>query len=315
MKVCIVIPVYKCKNHIFDVLAMVPEYVQKIYVVDDACPEETGKFVLDSNKDSRVQVLFRKENGGVGAAVKTGYQKAVVEGFDIIVKVDGDNQMDLSLMKKLITPIEQKLADYTKGNRFFYPRSIFHMPRLRVFGNATLAFLTKVSSGYYSIFDPTNGYTAIHSEMLKTIEIEKVHDRYFFESDLLFRLNLSRARVLDIPMLPIYGNEKSNLNEMKVIHVFLSGHLKNLLKRIFYSYYLRDFTAASLFLFIGALLGMFGLCWSSYFWYQSSATGIPAHTGTIMIGVLSFVLGFQLILSFILSDIASEPQTSMNSIS
>lgn len=314
MRICVVIPAYRCKKHILDVIAKIPDFVEKIYLVDDACSEETGKYVLNLKPDGRVVHIFQKINGGVGSAVKAGYLKAIEDSFDVIVKVDGDNQMDLSLMKKLINPLLLKEADYTKGNRFFYPRSISKMPKIRIFGNSTLAFLTKISSGYYSIFDPTNGYTAVHVDTLKTIELEKIHNRYFFESDLLFRLNLSRAKVLDIPMVPIYRDENSNLNELKVIPVFLLGHFKNFYKRILYSYFLRDFTVGSVFLTLGLVLSLFGLTWSSYFWFYSAQTGIPAHTGTIMIGVLTLVLGFQLILSFILSDVSSEPKISLSSI-
>lgn len=240
--------------------------------------------------------------------MKTGYEQALQEGFDIVIKVDGDDQMDLGLLPKLVDPIIKGYADYTKGNRFFYPRSITRMPKLRIFGNAVLGFLTKLSSGYYSVFDPTNGYTAIHINTLKEIELEKLHDRYFFESDLLFRLNLSKARVMDIPMRPIYGNEKSSLNELHVIPTFLLGHCRNFYKRIIYNYFLRDFSIGSVFLAMGMLLSIFGVIWSGLHWYRSFKTLLPATTGTVMIGVLAIVLGFQLLLSFIINDISSEPK-------
>ncbi len=308
MKISIVIPAYKCKGHILSVLGKIPQNVSQVYVVDDACPEKTGEFVSQNCSDSRVKVLFRFQNGGVGAAMKTGYEQALQEGFDIVIKVDGDDQMDLGLLPKLVDPIIKGYADYTKGNRFFYPRSITRMPKLRIFGNAVLGFLTKLSSGYYSVFDPTNGYTAIHINTLKEIELEKLHDRYFFESDLLFRLNLSKARVMDIPMRPIYGNEKSSLNELRVIPTFLLGHCRNFYKRIIYNYFLRDFSIGSVFLAMGMLLSVFGVIWSGLHWYQSFKTLQPATTGTVMIGVLAIVLGFQLLLSFIINDISSEPK-------
>lgn len=308
MKICVVIPTYKCKGQILSVLQKMPSFVQKICIIDDACPEKTGQFVQETVKDLRVEVLYREKNGGVGAAVKTGYAWALKNHFEIVVKVDGDDQMDLSLMQKLIDPIIQRRYDYTKGNRFFYPKSILRMPWIRILGNAVLGFLTKLSSGYYSIFDPTNGYTAIHISALSELEFEKLHDSYFFETDVLFRLNLAKARVLDIPMVPIYKDEKSNLNEFKIIPTFLIGHFKNFNKRILYSYLLRDFSVGSVFLLFGCILSGFGTIWSAYFWNRSVEQGVPATAGTVMIGVLSLVLGFQLLLSFILSDISSEPK-------
>ncbi len=314
MAICVVIPAYKCKKHILSVIQKMPSFVDKVYVIDDACPEMTGQFVLQNLNDKKVEVLFNRQNGGVGAAVKAGYLKALENNYDIIVKVDGDDQMDLSLMHKLIQPLEKDKADYTKGNRFYYPKSMARMPKIRIFGNAVLGFLTKISSGYYSVFDPTNGYTAVHIETLKQLELEKLHNRYFFESDLLFRLNLSRARVLDIPMLPIYGTEKSNLNELLIIPTFLKGHFKNFHKRIVYNYFLRDFSIGSLFLIFGVALFGFGFIWSLYFWAKAISSHLPTPNGTVMIGVLTLVLGFQLILSFIMSDIAAEPKAGGRSV-
>ncbi|MFN8790925.1 MAG: glycosyltransferase family 2 protein [Bdellovibrionales bacterium] len=308
IKVGVVIPAYKCKRHILNVLKKMPSFVSKVVVVDDDCPEGTGSFVKENFQESRAHVIFHEKNGGVGAAVKTGYRYLISQGVDILVKVDGDDQMDLSLMHKLVTPIGRGVCDYTKGNRFFYPRAITNMPRMRIFGNAVLGFLTKISSGYYSIFDPTNGYTAISADILQELEISKVHDRYFFESDILFRLNLSRARVWDIPMFPIYKDETSNLNELRVIPTFLKGHFRNFYKRLVYNYFLRDFSVGSVFLVLGALLLAFGASWSLYFWFLSVSSGLPTTTGRVMIGVLPLVLGFQLILSFLLNDIAAEPR-------
>ncbi len=297
-----------------NVLIKAPAFVDRIYVVDDACPEGTGRWVGENNKDARVEVIFQEKNGGVGAAVMTGYRLALRESMDICVKVDGDDQMDLSRLEFLIRPLLRSEADYVKGNRFYYPKSLDQMPMVRVAGNATLSFISKISTGYYSIFDPTNGYTAIHRTALSMLELEKISQRFFFETDLLFRLNIIRAVVIDIPMKPIYKDEKSNLNSFGIIPNFLYGHFKNIFKRLTYSYVLRGFSVASVCIIAMVLLIVFGAAWSIYYWRQSYLTGIPATTGTVMIGALGLIGGFQFFIHFFMFDIAENPTRPLQKI-
>lgn len=308
MKVAVVIPSYKVKNHILDVITSIGKEVDKIYVIDDCCPENTGKFVLENVKDNRVNVLFNPENLGVGGAVMHGYQQALSDNIDIIVKIDGDGQMDPSLIKNFITPIIAGEADYTKGNRFFNLEKITKMPKIRLFGNAVLSFITKISSGYWNIFDPTNGYTAIHRDVVKNLPMNKISKRYFFESDILFRLNTIRAVVVDIPMDAKYEDEESSLKISKIIGDFLFKHSRNFLKRIFYNYYLRDMSLASLELPVGILLLMFGLITGSINWIDTINTGNPATSGTVMLSGLPIILGLQLILAFIGHDVDNVPK-------
>ncbi len=147
--------------------ALGPE-VDAIFVVDDACPEGTGELVRSRVTDPRVSVIVREHNGGVGAAVKTGWRAALADGCDVVVKIDGDGQMDPTLVRSFAQPIIDREADYTKGNRFFDPESLRTMPRMRVLGNAGLSFMSKMSSGYWHTFDPTNGYVAIGATALRT---------------------------------------------------------------------------------------------------------------------------------------------------
>src|SRR5690606_39267104 len=181
--VAVVIPCFRVRKHRPTLLPQIGPEVSRIYVVDDCCPEHSGTSVLESCTDPRVQVLFHKENRGVGAAVLTGYQKAIQDGHDVIVKIDGDGQMDPALIPNFIEPIIQGQADYTKGNRFFNLENLESMPTIRLFGNAILSLLTKLSSGYWSLFDPTNGYTAIHSEVARLLPLDKISQRYYFETD------------------------------------------------------------------------------------------------------------------------------------
>jgi dolichol-phosphate mannosyltransferase len=184
--IAVVIPSYRVTSHVLGVIERIGPEVQSIYVVDDCCPDKSGDFVVQHCSDPRVQVLRHAENLGVGGAVMTGYRQAVLDGMDVVVKIDGDGQMDPALLPGFVQPLLAGRADYTKGNRFFYPADAQRMPIVRLIGNIGLSFFTRMSSGYWSMFDPTNGFTAITKEALSLVELDKIHNQYFFESDLLF---------------------------------------------------------------------------------------------------------------------------------
>lgn len=306
--VAVVIPSYGVANQILQVLSDVGPEVQSIYVIDDVSPDHCGELVEKNCTDPRVKVLYHAENLGVGAAVMTGYQKAIEDGMDIVVKIDGDGQMCPSLIPFFIAPILAGEADYTKGNRFFNLEEISAMPKIRMLGNAVLSFMTKLSSGYWDLFDPTNGFTAIHTEVVKLIPFHKISQRYFFESDMLFRLNTLRAVVVDIPMSARYGDEVSNLKISKILFEFSLNHVKNFFKRIFYSYYLRDMSIGSIELPMGILLFIFGSIFGFYQWIISDYFGSPRSSGTVMLAALPILLGIQLILSFFANDMANIPR-------
>lgn len=307
-KIAAVIPSYKVRDHILGVIDSMEPYVDRIYVVDDCCPVGSGQLVLDESRDPRVRVLFNEENLGVGGAVIHGYRVAIEEGIDIIVKVDGDGQMDPALMSNFIEPIAAGEADYTKGNRFFDLEEIKSMPKIRLFGNAVLSFMTKFSSGYWDLFDPTNGYTAIHRDVARRVITKQISLRYFFETDMLFRLNTLRAVVVDVPMSAKYGDEVSNLKISKIVGEFLVKHFRNFLKRVFYNYYLRDMSIASIQLPLGVVLLVFGLAFGGFHWIENARNDIATPAGTIMIVTVSLLAGLQFILAFIAEDIASVPR-------
>lgn len=308
--IAVIIPSYKVTRHILSVIAGVGPEVSRIYVVDDCCPEGSGRFVQEHNTDPRVTVLFNEVNKGVGGAVMAGYQAAIADGIQILVKIDGDGQMDPSLIKQFAAPINSGRADYTKGNRFFDLEKIARMPKIRIFGNAVLSFLTKLSSGYWSSFDPTNGYTAIAASTAAQLPLHKISNRYFFETDMLFRLNTIRAVVLDIPMDAKYEDEVSNLKISKIMGEFLFKHLRNFCKRIFYNYYLRGMSVASLELPLGVVLLGWGSLFGLYHWIRSLALGTATPAGTVMLSALPIILGVQLCLAFIGFDAAAEPTVS-----
>jgi glycosyltransferase involved in cell wall biosynthesis len=306
-KVAIVIPCFRVKAHILDVLARIGPECHKVYVVDDCCPEGTGSHVKEHCSDARVTVLQTPQNQGVGGAMILGFQQAIVDGWTVVVKIDGDGQMDPRHIERFIQPILQGEADYTKGNRFYSLEMLTGMPTVRLLGNAALSFMSKLSTGYWNIFDPTNGFTAIHVRTLAVLPLDKISRRYFFESDMLFRLNISRAVVADIPMFSIYANEKSNLKIHQVFNVFLFRHITNTLKRFFYCYILRDFSAASVYLLFGTALFLFGTIFGSVQWWELASAGKIATPGTVMLAGLPVILGLQLLIGFLASDMSNVP--------
>lgn len=312
LKIAVVIPCYKVLAHIESVVAAIPSYVEKIYVVDDQCPEGSGQWVQEHIVDQRLTVLFHELNQGVGGAVMTGYRAAAADGMDIVVKIDGDGQMDPELIRQFTSPIERGEADYTKGNRFYRLESLQGMPPARLFGNAVLSFITKLSSGYWNLMDPTNGYTAIHTSIVRELPLDKISKRYFFESDMLFRLGTVRAVVRDIPMHAVYADEVSNLKIHKVIPEFLWNHGKRLFKRYTYLYWLRDFNMASLYSLLSMLLLAFGGVFGATEWVRSISSGIPATSGSIMLSALPTILGIQFLLAFVQYDLSNVPDKPLH---
>jgi len=313
-RIAVVVPCFRVRRHVLGVLARIGPEVGRIYVVDDACPDGTGRYVETASADPRVRVLFHRANQGVGGAMVTGYAAALADGADVVVKVDGDGQMDPSLVPALAAPILDGRADYTKGNRFFDIEHVRAMPSARLVGNAVLSFMSKLSSGYWTVFDPTNGFTAVSVRVLALLPLEKLSKRFFFESDMLFRLGTLRACVLDVPMRAVYGDETSQLRIGRVLVPFLAGHVVNTAKRIFYSYFLRDFSLASVQFLVGAALLLFGTVFGLEAWIASATSGVTASTGTVMLAALPVILGVQLLLSFLAFDIAAAPSRAIHTL-
>ncbi|MFZ4702314.1 MAG: glycosyltransferase family 2 protein [Candidatus Methylumidiphilus sp.] len=306
--IAVVIPCYKVRRFILDVVRQIGPEVSKIYVVDDCCPEGSGDYVAMNCNDDRVRVIRNDVNLGVGGSVIVGYKAAIREKYDIIIKLDGDGQMDPRFIPCFIQPIIEGEADYTKGNRFFDLQKIHIMPRVRLLGNAMLSFMAKLSTGYWDVFDPTNGYTAIHAHVARHLPFEKISRRYFFETDILFRLNTLRAVVVDVPMDAAYGAEVSNMKISEVVGEFFYKHTINLCKRIFYNYYLHDISIASLELPIGLALTFFGVGFGGYHWFKSVQTGVITSPGTVMLAALPIIMGLQFLIAFLSYDIAQIPR-------
>lgn len=305
--VAAVVPCYRETAHIEGVLASIGPEVQRIYVVDDACPDGTGDWVAERVADPRVEVIRHKTNKGVGGATISGYRRALADGHHIAVKLDGDGQMDGALISGLIAPIIEGRADYVKGNRFHAVHGFSAMPGSRIFGNLVLSVMSKFSSGYWNIFDPTNGFTAIHFSALKCLPLDEIDEGYYFESDMLFRLGMARAVVRDFPMTARYGEEKSGIRIPKVVPMFILKHMNNAWKRLILTYFIRETNIATLELILGKLLILFGILFGAANWIDGSLTGVPATAGTVILAALPIILGSQLIIAFLNFDTRNVP--------
>lgn len=304
--IAVVIPAYRAEQQILKVLSGIPVYVSFIVVVDDCSPDNTAQVVRDI-ADQRVHLVSHQSNQGVGGAVLTGYDVACNLGADIIVKMDSDDQMDPAHIIPLIAPILNHRADYVKGNRFLHINELQKMPLKRRVGNGGLSFLTKVASGYWNIFDPSNGYTAIHSSVISLLETKKIHRRYFFETNMLIELGIIRAVIRDVYIPARYQNETSSLSEWKTLREFPPLLLAGFIRRSILQYFIRDFGVVSMLFLIGVLLSLFGSCFGAYQWYLSSQFDSPASTGTVMLAVLPLIIGFQLLTQALIVDIQNIP--------
>jgi len=308
-----VIPAYRVERDIETVLQNIPPYIKHIIIVDDASPDSSADLITAAaKKDKRITLIHHTENQGVGGAMISGFRKALELGAQIVIKLDGDGQMDSAHIPALITPLIQGKADYVKGNRFRDFQSLQQMPFIRRLGNLGLSFLTKAATGYWSIFDPTNGYFAIRAELLTQLPLEQIDKRYFFETSMLANLYLLDAVVMDIPIPARYRNETSHLSIRRTLFEFPYKLIATFLRRIVLRYYIYDFSIMSLYLMLGIPLLLFGGIFGGIKWIEYASQNIPAPTGTVMLPTLSVILGIQILLSAIEIDMNSTPRKALS---
>lgn len=310
--VAAVIPCYRVGELVLGVLAAIGGDVDHIVVVDDGCPDGTADLVRARCRDPRLIVVRHERNLGVGGATLSGYGRALEAGADVIVKLDGDGQMDPALIPRLVAPLLRGEADYAKGNRFHDLAAIQGMPAVRVIGNVVLSFAAKLSTGYWNVFDSTNGFTAIHARVARRLPFDRISRSFFFESDMLFHLNALGAVVVDVPMAARYGRERSTMSIPAILPEFAFKHARNALKRIFFSYFLKDFSIASLELVLGTLLVAFGVAFGAAEWRESIATGVPATAGQVVLAALPIILGTQFLIAFLTVDTRAMPRTPLH---
>jgi dolichol-phosphate mannosyltransferase len=306
-----VVPAYRAVRTIRTVVEGALAVVDHVIVVDDACPEGTAASLESAGLTGRtVSVLRHERNLGVGGAMKTGFAAALEVGADVIVKLDADGQMDPSFVPFLVELLDQHpYLAMVKGNRFASSAVLRKMPPLRLIGNSALSFIVKLCSGYWNVIDPTNGYVAIRADALRDVDIRALANRYFFEIDLLCAFGLRKAPIAELEMPPIYANERSSLSISRVFWTFPFPLLRAFLRRLLVQYVVTDINVGSLYAFAGIPLFVFGTLFGIWQWYISSITGTPRTSGTVVLALLIFILGFQLLLQAITFDVQFSPRT------
>ena len=309
MIIAVIIPCYNVAKHIEKVVCKIPDDINYIIAVNDCSSDETDCIIARLQQENKRLVYLKHDvNQGVGGAMLTGFKKALELNSDITIKMDGDGQMEHSNIHKLIRLIKEGMADFSKGNRFRDFRALRNMPAFRRFGNLGLSFMIKAASGYWNVFDPTNGFVAIHKETLSTINFNKIHKRYFFESSLLIELYYVNAVIVEVQMKAQYADEKSHLSISKTLFEFPPKLLYAFLRRIVLKYFLFDFNIASLYILFGFPVFLFGAVYGIVKYIKYASTDTPAPTGTVVIPTLLIILGFQLLLSAAKYDVAKYPK-------
>ena len=309
MIITVIIPCYNVSRHIEQVIRNLPSHVSYVITVNDCSNDDTECIIQKlQQEDQKIIYLKHDVNEGVGGAMRTGFRKSLELNSDITIKMDGDDQMDSSNISLLTRPIIDGKADFTKGNRFRDFRALRKMPLSRRIGNLGLSFLIKAASGYWNIFDPSNGFIAIRNETLMKLDPERLHKRYFFESSMLIELYYVNAVVQDVPMKARYGNEVSSLSKTKTLLQFPPRLFVAFVKRIILKYFLFDFNIASLYLLFGFPLFIIGSIYGVVNFVKYASERIAAPTGTVVIPTLLIILGFQLLLSAANYDVTNYPK-------
>jgi len=307
MTVAVVIPCYRVKRQICQLIAQIPPLVSIIVAVDDACPEGSGDYLEANCADPRLKLVKHSVNQGVGGAVMTGVSAALAAGAEVAVKLDGDGQMDPAYLSTLLRPILKGRADFTKGTRFYDLEALRHMPWVRRVGNLGLSVLTKFSSGHWHMSDPTNGYLAIHRAAWSRLATSRLDKRYFFETSLLIQLNIIRAVVQDVAIPARYADEHSSLSVSHSMMTFPGKLLKGLIQRIIWRYFIYEVSAVTLFILAGAPMVVLGVAFGAFEWVRASQHGVYASAGTVALALLPTLLGFQLLLQAMLLDVMDRP--------
>jgi len=312
--IAIIIPCYRVRSFIVEVVQKALLVADYVFVIDDACPEHSGEHIESSVSDPRVRVIRHEKNQGVGGAVVTGFRAALKTDAEIFVKMDGDGQMEHKWLPRLIEPLLLGHADFTKANRFYDLAALGAMPAVRRIGNFGLTFLAKAASGFWHISDPTNGYLAIRRGALEILNFGELHKRYFFEIGLLIQLNIIRAVARDVPIPARYDNESSSLNPLKILMSFPQKLLLGLVKRVWWRYFIYDINMVTLFLVTGILLLFGGAGFGAIKWAENFTTDGNHPAGTIALAILPVVLGFQLLLQALVLDVIDKPDEPLSNL-
>ncbi|MEI9892871.1 MAG: glycosyltransferase family 2 protein [Chthoniobacter sp.] len=313
-KIAVVIPCYRVRDKIVDVVDSVLAAADFVIVVDDRCPEKSGEFLRKVHPDPKLTILFHEANQGVGGAMITGFKAALDLGADIVVKMDGDGQMEAKHLPRLLGPLIARKADFAKGNRFYDLRALRTMPLVRRLGNFGLTLLSKAASGFWHLSDPTNGFFALRANALRLLNFHLLAPRYFFEISLLIQLNVVRAIAFDVPIPAKYADENSSLSPWRALCTFPAKLAGGLLHRIWWRYFIYDINIVTVFLMTGALLFFGGGAFGAWRWSHNWLYGREQSAGTVALAMLPMILGFQMLLQAVVLDMMDKPDSPISDI-
>jgi glycosyltransferase involved in cell wall biosynthesis len=313
-KIAVVIPCYRVRDKIVEVVHSVLPVADFVVAVDDCCPEKSGEFLRQAHIDPKLTIVFHEQNQGVGGAMISGLKTALELGADIMVKMDGDGQMEAKHLPRLIAPLASRKADFTKGNRFYDLRALRAMPFVRRFGNFGLTLLSKAASGFWHLSDPTNGYFALRANALRMLNFHLLAPRYFFEISLLIQLNVIRAIAIDVPIPAKYADENSSLSPMRALVEFPAKLAGGLVHRIWWRYFIYDINIVTVFLITGGFLFFGGGAFGVWRWSHNWMYGHEQSAGTVALAMLPMILGFQMLLQAVVLDMMDKPDAPISDV-
>ncbi len=300
----VVVPAYDEEQLVATTIRGIPDFVDKIIVVDDASRDGTADAARAAG-DARVDVVTHERNAGVGAAIVTGYRRAVADGADVVCVMAADNQMDPDDLEGIALPVVRGEVEYAKANRLVSGQAWQVIPRSRYLGNAMLSFLTKIASGYWHVADSQSGYTAASREILDQLDLERIYPRYGFPNDMLVHLNVWNARVRDVTARPVYNvGEKSGIKIRKVVPRISWLLLKGFFWRMREKYVIRDFHPLVFFYVLGFLMTMLGLA-LGIVEVVLRFMGNEVSVGTVVLVALLLIFGSQFTLFAMWFDMES----------
>jgi glycosyltransferase involved in cell wall biosynthesis len=303
-RVGVVVPAYDEEELIGATIGGISPLVDRIFVVNDGSSDRTAE-VAQAAGDGRVEVISHERRSGVGAATVTGYRRALADGMDVVVVMNGDNQMDPEDLPRLVAPVARGELDYAKANRLATGQAWQLIPKTRFFGNAILSMLTKVASGYWHVADSQSGYTAVSREMLELLDLDHIYTNYGFPNDMLVHLNVWNARVRDFPSRPIYGvGERSNMRYRHVVPRIAWLLVRSFFWRLWEKYVKRDFHPLVFFYVMGFIATVAGvLLGLVVVGYRIAGYSIPI--ATVVLVALLVISGLQFTLFAMWFDMES----------
>ncbi len=307
LKVAVVVPCYNEEKLAPVTVKGIPDYVDTIYAVNDASKDGTLAVLKHrAKKDARITVVNNEVNLGLGGSMLRVFTAIENSDNDLLVVMAGDNQMDPKRLPALLDALIDNSADFAKANRFAMNQSLEQMPKYRKIGNVIVSILTKFSTGYYSLFDSQNGYVVYKVDTIRKLPKHIIGTRYEYENTVLVALSIIGAKVVDVPIPAVYGEEKSTINLLGTTLRTIKALHKGFWQRIYYKYVMYSFHPIALFLFTSIVLFLFSFAWVVFILYAKLFKDISATTGTTMLAVIPFVLAVQFLLTAIILDTQEE---------